>query len=71
MRGGEHETTVFRRLNVWQNRQNTVRSAARRLDTRKLFEAFKLLSLIDRQSKGRAAGDAWQSIDTLLLQLSA
>ena len=71
MRGGEQETTVFRRLNVWQNRQNTVRSAARRLDTRKLFGAFKMLSLIDRQSKGRAAGDPWQSIDTLLLQLSA
>jgi len=70
MRAGERETAVFRRLNVWQNRQNTVRVAARRLDTRKLFEAFKMLSLIDRQSKGRAAGDPWQSIDTLLLKLS-
>jgi DNA polymerase-3 subunit delta len=71
MRGGEQETMVFRRLNVWHNRQNTIRTAARRLHTRKLFEAFKLLSLIDRQSKGRAAGNPWQSIDTLLLQLSA
>ncbi len=70
MRAGESENTVFRRLNVWFNRQNTVRNAARRLDTRKLFDAFKLLSLIDRQSKGRAAGDPWQSIDTLLLKLS-
>ncbi|HEY5776930.1 MAG TPA: DNA polymerase III subunit delta [Xanthomonadales bacterium] len=71
VRGGEHESMVFRRLNVWQNRQNTVRTAARRLDTLRLFGAFKMLSLIDRQSKGRAAGDPWQSIDTLLLQLSA
>jgi DNA polymerase-3 subunit delta len=71
VRGGEHESMVFRRLNVWQNRQNTVRAAARRLDTLRLFGAFKMLSLIDRQSKGRAAGDPWQSIDTLLLQLSA
>jgi len=71
MRGGEQESIVFRRLNVWFNRQNVVRAAARRLDTRKLFDAFKLLSLIDRQSKGRAAGDPWQSIDTLLLRLSA
>jgi DNA polymerase III delta subunit len=62
---------VFRRLNIWYNRQNTVRAAARRLDTRKLFGAFKTLALIDRQSKGRAAGDPWQSLDTLLLQLSA
>ena len=71
MRGGEQETMVFRRLNVWYNRQNTVRAAARRLDTRKLFGAFKTLALIDRQSKGRAAGDPWQSVDALLLQLSA
>ena len=71
MRGGEQESMVFRRLNVWYNRQNTVRAAARRLDTRKLFGAFKTLALIDRQSKGRAAGDPWQSLDTLLLQLSA
>ena len=71
MRGGEQETMVFRRLNVWHNRQNTIRTAARRLHTRKLFEAFKLLSMIDRQSKGRAAGNPWQSIDALLLQLSA
>jgi DNA polymerase-3 subunit delta len=70
MRAGEAETTVFRRLNIWQNRQAIVRAAARRLDTRKLYAAFKQLSLIDRQSKGRAAGDPWQSIDDLLLQLS-
>jgi DNA polymerase-3 subunit delta len=71
MRGGEQETTVFRRLNVWHNRQHTVRAAARRLDTRQLFGAFKQLSLIDKQSKGQAAGDPWQSINALLLQLSA
>lgn len=70
VRGGEAESMVFRRLNVWQNRQQTVRTAARRLGTLKLFEAFKMLSLIDRQSKGRAEGDPWQCIDTLLLQLS-
>jgi len=70
VRGGEAESMVFRRLNVWQNRQQTVRTAARRLGTLKLFEAFKMLSLIDRQSKGRAEGDPWQCIDNLLLQLS-
>jgi len=70
VRGGENETMVFRQLNVWQNRQNTIRTAARRLGTLKLFAAFKMLSLIDRQSKGRAKGDPWQSIDALLLQLA-
>lgn len=70
MRGGEQESMVFRRLNVWHNKQNIVRSAARRLNTRQLFNAFSQLSLIDRQSKGQAAGDPWQSLDRLLLQLS-
>jgi DNA polymerase-3 subunit delta len=70
MRSGEQESMVFRRLNVWRNRQHTVRSAARRLNTRQLFVAFKQLSLIDRQSKGQAAGDPWRSLDTLLLRLS-
>ncbi len=71
MRGGENESTAFRRLNVWQNRQSAVRAAARRLNTRRLFAAFKMMSLIDRQSKGRAAGNPWQSLDKLLLQISA
>ena len=70
MRRGEQESAVFRRLNVWFNRQNTVRAAARRLDTRQLYSAFQTLALIDRQSKGRAGGDPWQSIDELLLRLS-
>jgi len=70
MRGGEHESAVFSRLNVWRNRQDGIRFAARRLNTRRLFAAFRQLSLIDRQSKGRAAGDPWQSLDILLLQLS-
>ena len=71
MRNGENESMVFRQLNVWQNRQNVVRAAGRRLHTEQICAAYKLLSLIDRQSKGQAAGDPWQSIDDLLLQLAA
>ena len=71
MSRGETESLVFRRLNVWHNRQGTIRAAVRRLDTRLRYDAFKMLSQIDRQSKGRAAGDPWQSIDILLLRLSA
>ena len=70
-RGGENENMVFRRLNVWQNRQHVVRAASRRLPEKQINAAFKTLSLIDRQSKGQAAGDPWQTIDTLLLQLAA
>jgi len=71
MRSGEHESAVFKRLNIWRKRQAAIRCAARRLNTRRLFAAFKQLSLIDRQSKGRATGDPWQSLDALLLQLAA
>jgi DNA polymerase-3 subunit delta len=70
MRSGEQESIAFRRLNVWHNKQHTVRSAARRLNTRQFFNAFRQLSLIDRQSKGQAAGDPWRSLDHLLLQLA-
>ena len=71
MRGGEQEAMVFRRLNVWPKRQATVRSAARRLDTRRLYLAYRQLALIDRQSKGRASGNPWQALDELLVMLAA
>jgi len=70
IRAGKPEAGVFKRLNVWPKRQQQVRAAARRLDTRSLFGAFRTLALIDRQSKGRAAGDPWQSLDSLLFQLA-
>ncbi len=71
MRSGESESAVFRRLNVWHSRQQVVRAAARRLDTRKFFGAFKLLLTVDRQSKGRAPGDPWQTLENLLASLAA
>ena len=48
--------------------QSSVRTriAAQRLDARQFGDAFSTLALIDRQSKGRAAGDAWQTLDRLL-----
>lgn len=71
LRAGEPESSAFKRLNVWFRRQQTIRAAARRLNTRTLYDAFKLLALIDRQGKGRAGGDAWHTVDQLLLRLSA
>jgi DNA polymerase-3 subunit delta len=70
MRAGENENTVFRRMYIWPNRQNTVRAAARRIDTRGFYNAFKQLALIDRQSKGRASGNPWQALDELLMMLA-
>ena len=46
-----------------------MRGALQRLSGFHFGEAFRVLALIDRQSKGRAAGDAWQGLDRLLWYL--
>lgn len=63
---GEDPAGAFRRLRVWPARQAVVRQALQRLSAGDLGEAIRGLSLIDRQSKGRAGGDAWQTLDRLL-----
>jgi DNA polymerase-3 subunit delta len=63
---GENESAVFGRLRVWQTRQSPIRQALRRLSGSDLGDSFRALALIDRQSKGRAAGDPWQTLDRLL-----
>jgi len=66
MRAGESEAAVFGRLRIWQTRQGPMRRLLGRLSALQFGEVFRALSLIDRQSKGRAAGDAWQTLDRLL-----
>lgn len=68
---GENESMVFRKLNVWQSRQAVLRAAARRLDGKRLAQAWARLSEMDRQSKGRADGDPWHSLDRLVVRLCA
>ena len=65
-RNRQSEDAVFSRHRIWAARQGPLRSAAQRLDAREFGDAFSTLALIDRQSKGRAAGDAWQTLDRLL-----
>jgi DNA polymerase-3 subunit delta len=71
MAGGEQESSVFRRLNVWQARQASLRGAARRLNGKRLAEAWSRLAELDRQSKGQEAGDPWHSLDQLVVRLCA
>jgi DNA polymerase-3 subunit delta len=66
---GGNESSVFRKLNVWPARQGPIKAAIRRLSEIDLGNSLRALSLIDRQSKGRAPGDPWQSLDRLLWQL--
>jgi DNA polymerase-3 subunit delta len=63
---GESESAVFGRLRIWPSRQGPIRQALRRLSGNQFGESFRALGLIDRQSKGRAPGDAWQTLDRLL-----
>ena len=69
IRSGENETAVFRKLQIWPARQGPMKKAIHRLSDDDLGESFRALSLIDRQSKGRAAGDPWQTLDRLLWSL--
>jgi len=69
VQSGESESSVFGKFRVWQARQAPIRQAIRRLSEFDFGESFRALSLIDLQSKGRAPGDAWQTLDRLLWHL--
>lgn len=66
VQSGQNESSVFGKLRVWQARQGPMRQALRRLSEFDFGESFRALALIDRQSKGRAPGDPWQTLDRLL-----
>jgi DNA polymerase-3 subunit delta len=67
--GGESESAVFGKLRIWPARQAPMRQALQRLSEFALGESFRTLALIDHQSKGRASGDPWQTLDRLLWYL--
>ena len=66
VQSGETESSVFGKLRIWPARQAPIRQALRRLSAFDFGESFRALALIDRQSKGRAPGDPWQTLDRLL-----
>lgn len=68
MEGGS-EHTFFNRARVWPQRQGPIKMAAGRLSAEQLGKAFRALATIDMQGKGQAAGDAWQTMDDLVLFL--
>jgi len=69
--GGEDESRAFNRLRVFRTAQPAFRMALRRVTESQIGDSFRVLSLIDRQSKGRASGEPWQSLDQLLLAFCA
>ncbi len=69
IRSGENEAAVFGKFHIWSARQGPMKAAIRRLSESNLDDTFRSLALIDRQSKGRAVGDPWQTLDRLLWHL--
>ena len=69
LQSGESESAVFRRLHIWQARQGPMKQATQRKARSGFGDAFRALTLIDQQSKGRAFGDPWQSLDRMLCGL--
>lgn len=68
---GENPAGAFRRLRVWQSRQGPIQRAVQRMGSAGFGAAFRWLALIDQQSKGRASGDPWHSLDRMLGELCA
>ncbi|MEM9184698.1 MAG: hypothetical protein AAGB27_16195, partial [Pseudomonadota bacterium] len=54
---------------VWDARKNLLQRAMRRLNERQLTQALEHCALLDRQTKGLAAGDPWQSVEALVTLL--
>lgn len=71
VQSGADEAGVFRKFNIWYARQAPLRHAAGRVNQQKLNAAMCSLALIDRQGKGRAAGDPWHELDHMLCAFCA
>jgi len=69
IQSGEQESAVFGKFRIWPARQAPIKQALKRLSELEFGESFRTLALIDRQSKGRAGGDPWQTLDRLLWYL--
>ena len=66
---GGDERGFFSHARVWPNRQGPMKQAASRLRLSDMDQAFRCLSTIDQQGKGRASGSPWVTLDDLLLFL--
>jgi DNA polymerase-3 subunit delta len=66
---GGDERTFFSRARVWPMRQGPMKMAARRLTQDQLGKAFRSLATIDMQGKGQAPGNAWRTLDELVMFL--
>ncbi len=64
------EQQVFRKLGVWQSRQQAIRAAVRRISAMQLRTAIQQLAALDRIGKGQQYGEFWINLDQLILMLT-
>ncbi len=63
---GANMQAIYRANAVWDARKNLLQRAMRRLNEAQLSQALAQCALLDRQTKGLASGDPWQSVESLL-----
>jgi len=71
VQSGESETDALDRLRIFKMAQPHFRQALSRVSGRQISNSFRALALLDRQGKGRAPGDPWQTLNHMLLDLCA
>ena len=57
-----HQDAVLKKFQIWDKRKLLVLDALRRLDDNHLQNLLSQCADIDRQIKGQASGDAWESL---------
>ena len=62
-----NQDAVLKKFQIWDKRKQTVLDALRRLNAKQLQHLLSRCTDIDRQIKGQAAGDAWESLFELCL----
>ena len=67
---GKNQREVFKKARVWDKKVPMVTRCLERHDLRKLQELQVSLGTIDRMVKGIVAGEAWQELQTVILDLA-
>lgn len=66
---GENLEALYKKLQIWEQRRPLFREALARLPDQRLLQLLADCAQADRQIKGQAAGDEWESLFQLCLNL--
>lgn len=68
LRSNPNQDALLKKHQIWDKRKQKVVEALRRLDDKQLQHLLASSAIIDRQIKGQASGDAWESLFTLCVE---